>query len=348
MIFKRVLPIVIIITLMIGITGCSTIDMISGLKENPEIATGPEFAIIEDIIDEADDGLVETITVNSDIQKKGVTAYFQDENGYVVPVNLNIPSEEGIAKATLNTMVVGSPYELELAQSGIHGVLPEGTAIIGMSIDDGLCTVDFTRNILNTQSYEDEERMMTALTYTLTEFDTIKQVQIQVGGQSLDTLSKGYGVDTAFNRQNINLFGDADGNNYMVYFKTAETETDGYFVPVTFTADSVDNPVHVVLTELFNGAPDDTLLYNEVPLGVGYQGVTVSKGVATVDLSMGALNLAQEDYDDLTQIVTLCLQQFDDISQVEFSVEGMTLEQAGLDLVQPNVTAVFNEINGSK
>ena len=336
---KRLLHIALAVIMIIALSGCSALDMMVGLKDD-NLEVYDDLTIIDD--ETSEDEALETITINSDTTTRSITAYYKDENGLIVPVVTNIPWEEGIAKATIRKMVVGSDKEKELAQSGLHGVIPEGTEILGMSIKDGLCVVDFSKNILNNVSYEDEKNMMTAIAYTLTEFDTINKVEIMVEGQQLETLAKGYPVNIAFERENINLVGSEDGANYTVFYKTSETEIDGYYVPITFSAEAVGNPVEIVLEKLFNGPPEDLPVQNDIPIGISLNDVNVAQGVAKVDLSMGALNLSQEEYENLNKIIVLCLQQFEDVTDISFSIEGITFEEAGLDLLDTEITPVFN------
>lgn len=350
MAYNKIISLILIICLAVGITGCSTLDMMVGLKEenNPDIAgleDLTDFEIVEDTIGEEilEEPVIETVTVNTEEQKMTeILAYYEDENGFVVPVNTKIPWEEGIAKATLRSMVVGNDTEKKIAQSGLHGVLPEGTEIRGMSIKDGLCRIDFSKNILNTSSYEQEENMISAITYTLTEFPTINKVELMVEGQLLSALSKGYAIDTAFERENINLYGSADGVNYTVYYKAPDTEVAGPYVPVTFSASKINNPAVTVVEKLFNGPPADTVLSNNIPVGVNLRGLEVKGDTAVVNLGVEAVNLSEEEFTDMNAIVVLCLEQFD-ISDVEYNIEGLSFQEAGLNFVDGGVTPVFNQ-----
>lgn len=347
--YKRIMSLILIICLSVGITGCSTLDMMVGLKQenNPDttdFADLTNFEIVEDTIGEevVEEPVIETANVNSEQAKMtDITAYFEDENGFVVPVNTKIEWEEGIAKATLRSMVVGSETEKRLAASGLRGVLPEGTDIRGMAIKDGLCRVDFTKNILNTSSYEQEENMISAITYTLTEFPTIDKVELLVEGQALASLSKGYAINTAFERGNINLFGSADGVNYTVYYKAPDTEVMGHYVPLTFSATSITNPAKNVLEKLFSGAPADTVLSNNIPVGINLRGVNIVSDTAVVNLGVEAVNLSEEEYRDMNAIVVLCLEQFG-IANVEFNIEGLSFEEAGLHF-DSGVMPAFNQ-----
>jgi germination protein M len=336
--------------MVVSITGCGTLDIMKGLKSdtNPDISDVSDlsdFAIVDDSIEQGtSEESVETITVNAaDTKLKEIVAYYEDENGFVVPVNTEIPWEEGIAKATIRSMVIGNEIEQRIAQSGLHGVLPENTEIKGMSIKDGLCRVDFSQNILNTESYEQEQNMVSALTYTLTEFPTIDKVEVLVEGKELASLSKGYAINTAFERKNINLLGSENGSNYTVYYKSPDTEVAGYYVPITFSADKVENPVVTVMEKLFNGPPADLQVSNKIPYGINLQGVNIQGDTAVLNLGIGAVNLSQEEYEDMNKIVVLCLKQFGDIANVDFQIEGLSFEEAGLNFEDNNVTPVFNQ-----
>lgn len=347
---SKIISLILIICLAVSVTGCSTLDMMVGLKEdnNPDIADLgdlSEFEIVEDEIGKEleEEPVIETVTVNTEeVKKTDILAYYEDENGFIVPVNTQIPWEEGIAKATLRSMVVGSETEKRIAQSNLHGVLPEETQIRGMSIKDGLCRVDFSKNILNTTSIEQEENMISAITYTLTEFPTIDKVELQVEGQILAALPKGYAINTAFERENINLYGSADGVNYTVYYKAPDTEVEGHYVPITLSATKVNNPAVTVVESLFNGPPADTELSNNIPVGVNLRDVDVKGNNAVVNLGVEAVNLSEEEFNDINAIVVLCLEQFD-INDVEYNIEGLSFQEAGLNFEDDTVVPAFNQ-----
>jgi germination protein M len=344
--YKKILSMALVFSMVLGMTGCGTLEMMANLKSNGEeevadVSGLTEFEIVED--DLSGEPAVETITVDADTKMKEIIAYYEDDNGYVVPVNTEIPFEEGIAKATLRSLVVGSDVEKRIAQSGLHGVLPEGTEILGMSIKDGLARIDFSKNILNTASVEQEENMISALTYTLTEFATINKVQVLVEGQALASLSKGFAIDTAFERKNINLYGKEAGVNYTVYYKAPDTEVAGHYVPVTFSAEKVNNPAVAVIEKLFTGAPKDTQLSNKIPYGVNLKNVEIAGDTAVLDLGIGAVNLTEQEYTDMHKIVVLCLQQFKDIANVDYKIDGLTFEEAGLNFEDEGIVPAFNE-----
>lgn len=352
MTYKKIICLVLITCFSISMTGCKALDMMVSVKEDDKndmakVNEVTDFELVEDSFGtESFEEAIQTITIDvtEDEEKVKVVAYYEDENGYIVPVHTEIPWEEGIAKATLKSLIKGDKNEQRIANSGLHGVLPEGTEIKGMAIKEGLCRIDFSNHILNTSSYEQEENMINAITYTLTEFPAIESVELLVEGQALQALSKGYNIDTAFVRENINLVGSNDGVNYTVYYKAQDTEVEGYYVPITFSAERVENPAIAVVETLFAGVPENTDLNNQIPYGVNLKNMEVTGDVATLNLGVQAVNLSQNEYEEMHKIVVLCLSQFEDIKNVDYKIEGLSFAEAGLNFTEKDdVAAVFNQ-----
>ena len=179
---KKTLLITIIFVLCINLAGCSLKDGFLKLfsKEEEEIIRSDE----ENLLTEEDEGLRKTdhrigLTINSE--------------GLLVPLMRKIPWEEGIAKLALRNMIDSPSLRETLSPIGLTPIIPVGTEITGMSIDEetGICKVDFTENLLNCETEKSEENLVKGIVYTLTEFPAIKKVQIVVGGKILPSLKHG-------------------------------------------------------------------------------------------------------------------------------------------------------------
>lgn len=67
--------------------------------------------------------------------------------------------------------------------------LPKDTKILGITIDDGIATVDFSKEVKDFNTgFQLESVSLQAITNTLTEFNTIEQVKILVEGKKVETL----------------------------------------------------------------------------------------------------------------------------------------------------------------
>ena len=54
--------------------------------------------------------------------------FYQDGEGYLIPVTRQIPKQDGIAKATLALMVKSSQNDMDAARMGLRTIIPEGTS----------------------------------------------------------------------------------------------------------------------------------------------------------------------------------------------------------------------------
>src|SRR5262245_28606603 len=95
------------------------------------------------------------------------------------------PHTTAPARAALQALMVG-PNTAE-TDAGVDSHIPAGTTLNGVSIADGLATVDLSSQFGTTTS---EFRMRLAeVTHTLTQFASVDRVRIRVGGTALGTFS---------------------------------------------------------------------------------------------------------------------------------------------------------------
>ncbi len=118
--------------------------------------------------------------------KVKVVLYYLDADGEKLEaVTKKITMKEGIARAALEELVKG-PGESKKLQSPI----PEGTKVNDINIEDGLCTVDFSKELRDNHWGGSTGEMLTvySIVDVLTQFPTVEKVQILIDGQKVDTL----------------------------------------------------------------------------------------------------------------------------------------------------------------
>lgn len=106
--------------------------------------------------------------------------YLKDKNNemYLVRELHKVEKSEGVAGVALNELISGTPLT-----PGAFKVLPADTKILGMKIENGLATVDFSKEVLKANVGSSGEVLgIASIVNTLTEFPTIKQVQFTVEG----------------------------------------------------------------------------------------------------------------------------------------------------------------------
>lgn len=181
------------------------------------------------------------------------TLYLKDVNGYVAPVSVRLPDTGSPAKAVLEAMIANSPKP-----SGFTGWIPAGTEVRGMNIvpEAKLAVVDFSKSFLSYPK-KDERHLVEAITYALTSFPTIAQVQLRVEGKAItmmpasgmpigDTLTRDIGVNVSV-ENGIDL---SQASPVTVYYAAKSDEAGRYLVPVTRMVPYTNQPLPVVMQQL--------------------------------------------------------------------------------------------------
>ncbi|UIO44202.1 GerMN domain-containing protein [Brevibacillus brevis] len=257
--------------------------------------------------------------------------YLQDANGYIVPVSMTLPKSDGPAKQVLSYMVKGGPVE-SMLQGGFSAVLPKGTEVKGLVIKNGVATVDFSKDF-KTYEEKDEKKIVDAVTRALTEFSTVKTVQIWVNGTPLTEMPAAKTPITLLDRnQGVNLeLGDGavpgDTSSVTVYFQGQLDDTRTYYVPVTRLVPETTDIAKATVEELIKGPKQGSQLFSSLLRTTRVLNVKQEKDLVTVNLSSDILKYddGKEASPEALQSLVLSLTETTGAKQVQLLVEGKPL-----------------------
>src|SRR5699024_7643220 len=112
--------------------------------------------------------------------------YLIDANGMVASQMIELPllDSKEVATQVLEYLVVDGPVT-EIIPNGFRAVLPAGTEILGLNLEeDGTMIVDLSEEFKE-YSPADELKIIESVTHTLTQFDSVEQVKLWVNGMPL-------------------------------------------------------------------------------------------------------------------------------------------------------------------
>lgn len=262
----------------------------------------------------------------ADLQETVV--YYEDGDGYLVPVQREVERQDGIAKATLNLMVQSARNDMDAARQGLMPVVPEGTTF-DLDIAQGHARVDMSRHVLYAQDKEQEENMRTAIVWALTEFDTVKDVNFLVDGQKRETLAHGTNISGSYTRVGLNQEEPlaetfADAQQVQMYFPAQDGRL---LVPVSRTVYANDD-IATAVFEFLRGPKEDSGL--EAPLDEDAQllGVSVQSGVVTINFSKAFTKIAEQSDGGVQAMRALMMTctRYPGIKKVKILVEGEPYE----------------------
>ena len=256
-------------------------------------------------------------------QTQSTVVYYQDGEGYLVPVTRQIKKTDGVAKATLSLMVASSANDLAAARLGLKTTLPEGTTM-DLNIADGKARVDLSKEALSCQNAEQEMLMVHSVAQTLCGFDSVQEVSFLFDGQKRSKLTYGTDVSGVFSGKNLNLesvetISSAGANTIQLYFPSS---TGRMLVPITRTVFS-DADVTTAMLELAKGPKADSGLSAPLPKDCGLLGVTMKNGVVTINFTKEFMEAAEgENGVQSLRAILFTAAQFPGVKQVKIAVEG--------------------------
>lgn len=267
----------------------------------------------------------EEVSVSAPVQDLQQTVvYYEDADGYLVPVQRDVPRREGIAKATLEMMVQSPKNDMDAARLGLSPILPEGTTV-DLDISGGHARVDLSEHVLSAVSKEQEENLRTAVVWALTEFDTVKDVNFLVGGQARQTLTHGTNISGSYTRTGLNLEAEtadvfAAGSQVQMYFPAQDGRL---LVPVSRTVYASDD-IATAVFEFLRGPKEDSGLVQPLPKDAQLLGVSVKDGVVTVNFSSEFKQIAEHSdggVQAMRALMATCL-RYPGVKKVKILVDG--------------------------
>lgn len=127
-----------------------------------------------------------TLYVSGILKEMPILLYFPISLGdQVYPETRNMMIiDGGVARAAILGLIQGPQSQ------GLVASLADGTKLLDISLSDGICTVDFSKEFVENHSGGSAGELVTlaSIVKTLTQFDSIEQVQILVEGKAGATL----------------------------------------------------------------------------------------------------------------------------------------------------------------
>ena len=289
----------------------------------------------------------ETAVSASSKELQQTVVYYEDGDGYLVPVQRDVERQDGIAKATLNLMVQSARNDMDAARLGLIPVVPEGTTF-DLDIANGHARVDMSRAVLSAADKQQEENLRTAIVWALTEFDTVKDVSFLVDGQQRDTLTHGTNISGSYTRVGLNqeeatqeVFGGA--SEVQLYFPAQDGRL---LVPVSRTVYSSDD-VATAVFEFLRGPKADSGLETPLPEDTQLLGVSVKDGVVTINFSKSFTRIAEQSDGGVQAMRALMLTctRYPGIKRVKILVDGEPYEMPTQDT--PTFANIASEVENS-
>lgn len=184
------------------------------------------------------------------------TIYLLDNYDYISRTKISVNNASPVSKSQdlIEGLTIDGKKQ-DIIPNGFRSLLPSGTKVLNLKLDNGILTIDFSNEFKNIKQ-EYEERVIEALIYTLTSVDGIDKIEILVDGKKLtnlpnsnkllpEYLDKNYGINKKYELTSLNNI-----DTYTVYY-VLENNDNIYYTPVTkYINNENQDKVKVIIDEL--------------------------------------------------------------------------------------------------
>ncbi len=259
-----------------------------------------------------------------------VTVYYQDKNGFLVPVSRKIDKQEGIARATITGLVDDAQNRENIEYYGLYPVLPAGTEVKGINIKEGTAVIDFNESLLSYKNGEQERSIISSIVYTLTEFKTVQKVKILVNGRERSVLKYGTDISGILNRDNI-LVNSSKANiaknssKADIFLLDTANEKYSYLLPVSMEyKGKASGNLPGKIIDLFGGNYGSDKLYSELPQKTKLRNVIIKDDLLVLDFNKELVSYGGGSARETAIVnqILLSMKQVKGINKVKILVEG--------------------------
>lgn len=264
--------------------------------------------------------------------------YLLDSNDYVARTTIKgcDCTVEEEAKDVIKGLTIDGEKS-NIIPNGFRSILPAGTEVINLSLNEKTLTINFSKELLDINS-QYEEKMIESIIYTLTSIDGIDKVIIQVEGEVLNklpssgkslptTLDKSYGINKTYDLVNL-----SNVEAYTIYYVSSYNDNQ-YYVPVTKYINSKgDDKVKVIIDELSSSPIHETNLMSYLNANVSLIDYNLNDDVLKLNFSNSILDNSTSNQILEEVIYTISLSALDNynVKEVDFLVDNKEIYKNSL------------------
>ena len=186
---------------------------------------------------------------------KDVIIYLLDEKEFVSRVSVYMKENEleKKIKEMIEYITIDSKNSSYIKE-GFKPIIPKNTKLLSISIDNGLVKLNFSKELL-TINEANEDKMISAIIYSLTSLDGIKEISIYVEGNLLtklpnsgkslpSILNRSYGINKVYDLTKIK------GSTKTTIYYLSKYKDYYYYVPVTMVNNDEKEKIEVIIEEM--------------------------------------------------------------------------------------------------
>ncbi len=211
--------------------------------------------------------VISSFTINKNISNIKIeyhnplsSVYLLNDDNHLLSVDVIVSTD--IMKSI--PIIIDDLKENNNNYHGLKGIIPKDTKINDFKIENGILSIDFSKELLNVNK-DIEEKIIESLVYSLLSLKEINGIKISIDKEPLkflpntnimldDILTKTFGINKEYDVNSLQNI-----KKVTVYYYE-ENNGNNYYVPVTKYLNSDDDKVKIIIDNLKNNYLAETNL----------------------------------------------------------------------------------------
>ena len=263
---------------------------------------------------------------------KTIPIYLVDQNNLVsrFEVIKNNENNDDLIEEVINNLTIDSQTTNHIPNN-FKKVIPKNTKIINQSLTDGLLKINFTKEVLNVTK-ENEEKMIEAIIYSLTEIKDVKKIMIFVEGENLttlpnsqknlpNTLDRTYGINKIYELESMK-----DITRVTTYY-ISKMENFSYYTPVTTITNKQNEKVEIIIEKLKTAPTYQTNLVSYLTSSTELLNYEILENSVNLSFNNHILNLNDNEIsEEVKYTIALSIRDTYNINETIFYVDNMLID----------------------
>lgn len=267
----------------------------------------------------------------NDVLAPKIPIYLIDGNNFVSKSTIDDTSSEihERIKLIIDRLTIGNGDD-----GDFKPVIPKGTKIISMDLNEGLLKINFSEEFYNV-SKDNEEKMIEAIIYSLTELEEVDKIMIFVNEERLMVLphskkrldlylDRSYGINKVIDITDVK-------NTQMTTIYYLAKNDDYYYVPISFVSNN-DDKINIIIDSLKTNTLNNSNLLSHLNYQVELMNYEYNNQDISLNFNNALLDSVRDGVlkEEVKYAIAYSLRDSMGITSVTFLVEGDFVDECVL------------------
>ena len=265
------------------------------------------------------------------IEPKTMPIYLVDNENFVSRFEIIMKSENTLEQIDEIIENLTEETNTSFVPNNFKKIIPKNTKILSKELESNLLKINFSKELLNV-SKENEERMLEAIIYSLTEIKDIKKIMIFVEGVNLSklpnskktlplTLDRSYGINKIYELESMK-----DISKVTTYYVNKKDNLT-YYTPVTSISNNKNEKIEIIIEKLKSSPTYETNLVSYLASTSELLNYKILENSINLSFNNEVLSLDNDEIiEEVKYSIALSIRDTYDINETIFYVDNMLVD----------------------